>query len=94
MTKAPLAMATGCAAVLHVVLAKTQEIPVENVIRGGLQDNIQLVQWFKKLFECHGGPDYNPARTTPAPKLPKYVLPGSSSSAVLCIAAPNFGPSL
>jgi hypothetical protein len=52
-------------------MSPTQEIPVDKVIRGGLQDNIQLVQWFKKLFERLGGPEYDPAHKTPASKLPR-----------------------
>lgn len=59
-----------CVQMMSRFTAHAQELQIDKLVKGRFQDNIELVQWFKKLFETRGGPefvarpDFPPARNS------------------------------
>ncbi|KJE94054.1 microtubule-associated protein [Capsaspora owczarzaki ATCC 30864] len=66
-------------------------IPVEKLIKGKFQDNLEFVQWFKKFFDAnHGGGEYNPVeRRAGAPGAAAGGAGGSATRAPASSAAPS-----
>lgn len=47
--------------VTHVVNLTLQVIPVEKLVKGRFQDNLDFIQWFKKFYDAnYDGKEYDP----------------------------------